>query len=526
LRTFDTGEHSMESVCMSADDLYALSGCSALMLWDIGSRAEISVPLTLSRLPDTDQIILEQSEFQGQLKKASQRGKDGDFSEKYNILRKIMPAGQNVTADFLEEWAGLYTRLPKKRLLGAIVRELPSDQINLLRISTDGKYALTGWAIDCFGHYDLSNLTLWDVPAGRGLHKVERQRDMRSVCVSADGRHALSGGFKTLELWDTSTGKRLRTFDGHAGWVTSVCISSDGRYALSGGEDKTIWLWDVPTGQCLRTFEGHSLPVTAVCMSADGRYVLSGSGGDFRTQTLDMTLKLWDISTGECLRTITGHSDNYQLMSADPICMSADSRYAISGSTCDGEFRLWDISGGECLRTFQGHAGWVHSACMSADGRYALTGSRDKTIKLWDIPAGECLHTYEWHAEELHTVCLSADGRHMLSASRHKLLVWSLYWDLEPKEPADWDEGAQVYLANFLTTHTPYAGEIPAGREPSEDEVYLALTRKGKPVWAEEDFQRLLYDLGCAGYGWLRPEGVRTKLNELAEKMKDGVLRG
>ncbi len=31
----------------------------------------------------------------------------------------------------------------------------------------------------------------------------------------------------------------------------------------------------------------------------------------------------------------------------------------------------------------------------------------------------------------------------------------------------------------------------------------------------EDDFKQLLYTLGCAGYGWLRPEGVRRELETL-----------
>jgi hypothetical protein len=38
----------------------------------------------------------------------------------------------------------------------------------------------------------------------------------------------------------------------------------------------------------------------------------------------------------------------------------------------------------------------------------------------------------------------------------------------------------------------------------------------GLPVWAEEDFQRLLMDLGHRGYGWLRPDRVRKKLEQMA----------
>ena len=43
----------------------------------------------------------------------------------------------------------------------------------------------------------------------------------------------------------------------------------------------------------------------------------------------------------------------------------------------------------------------------------------------------------------------------------------------------------------------------------------MALTRRGQPVWTEEDFQGLLYTLGCAGFGWLRPEGVRKELERM-----------
>jgi hypothetical protein len=65
----------------------------------------------------------------------------------------------------------------------------------------------------------------------------------------------------------------------------------------------------------------------------------------------------------------------------------------------------------------------------------------------------------------------------------------------------DWDEGARPYLETFLTLHCPYG----------EDGV----SRVGKPEWSEDDFQQLLTELQYRGYGWLRPEGVRKKLEEM-----------
>jgi len=114
-------------------------------------------------------------------------------------------------------------------------------------------------------------------------------------------------------------------------------------------------------------------------------------------------------------------------------------------------------------------------------------------------------------------VAFSSDGHFALSGSDDKTLrLWELVWNYEFPEPVDWDEGARPYLQSFLTLHTPYAAELPADRKPTEDDITLALTRRGKPSWNEEDYQKLLTHLSHCGYGWLRPEGVRRKLEEMA----------
>ncbi|NJM76398.1 MAG: hypothetical protein HC852_12170 [Acaryochloridaceae cyanobacterium RU_4_10] len=246
-------------------------------------------------------------------------------------------------------------------------------------------------------------------------------------------------------------------FIGHIDSVGSICLSVDNRFALSGSSDKTLKLWDIETGKCLRTFTGHTNIVSSVCLSTENRFVLSGSN--------DKTLKLWDAETGECLRTFIGHTKI-----VNEVCLSADSRFALSGSN-DHTLKLWEVKTGKCLRTFIGHTSFVTSVCLSADNRFALSGCSDGT-----------------------------------------LILWNLDWELEDQFPADWDEGARPHLENFLVLHTPYSATLPTNRVPTREEVSLTLTRQGIPTWTEEDFQNLLYTLGCAGYGWLRPEGVRQQL--------------
>jgi hypothetical protein len=150
-----------------------------------------------------------------------------------------------------------------------------------------------------------------------------------------------------------------------------------------------------------------------------------------------------------------------------------------------------------------------------------LSGSDDTTFKLWDVATGRCLHTqaFEYAVTAVH---LSTTGQYALCGCKDgSVSAWFLDWELEENEPADWDEGARPYLEVFLRTHRPYGAALPRDRQPTDEEITHALTRRGRPEWSEEDFQGFLYTLGCAGYGWLRPEGVRRELEKMAATWSD-----
>jgi WD40 repeat protein len=179
------------------------------------------------------------------------------------------------------------------------------------------------------------------------------------------------------------------------------------------------------------------------------------------------------------------------------------------------------VGSGHCLRTFEGHTGGVNAVALSGDGRWALSGSNDKTLKLWEVGSGRCVRTFEGHTYGVTAVALSGDGRWALSGSGdNTLILWFLDWELADNGPADWDEGARPVLEVFLSSHTSYLASLPTDRQPSEEEITRALTRGGKPAWTDDDFQQLLGALGCAGYGWLNPEGVRRELEKMAAEWK------
>ncbi|MEG4457708.1 WD40 repeat domain-containing protein, partial [Microcoleus sp. N9_A1] len=102
----------------------------------------------------------------------------------------------------------------------------------------------------------------------------------------------------TLKIWDTETGRELKTLTGHRGAVFAVAIAPDGKTAISTSLDNTLKIWDTETGRELKTLTGHSNRVNAVTIAPNGLIAISAS--------MDNTLKVWDILSGNEVASFSG----------------------------------------------------------------------------------------------------------------------------------------------------------------------------------------------------------------------------
>ncbi|OLN87426.1 putative E3 ubiquitin ligase complex SCF subunit scon-2 [Colletotrichum chlorophyti] len=97
------------------------------------------------------------------------------------------------------------------------------------------------------------------------------------------------------------------------------------RYMLTAGLDNTVKVWNTVTGKCLRTMFGH----------VEGIWGLVGDTLRIVTGANDSMVKVWEPKSGKCERTFTGHSGPVTCVGL------SDSRMA-SGSE-DGEVRLYSF---------------------------------------------------------------------------------------------------------------------------------------------------------------------------------------
>jgi WD40 repeat protein len=255
-----------------------------------------------------------------------------------------------------------------------------SGHIEAIAFSPDGSSVLTG--------YDKNAATLFDTATGEIKWQLPTHAsDVGYVAFSRDGRFILTRddvyieekqeSHGILRLWDVNAKKEIKRFGDH---VHSFSFSSDGRLILVGGYRGMVQLYETTTGKEIKSFIGHAAPVNSVAFSSDDSLILSGSG-DFHDK--DYSARLWDAKTGIEIRKFEGHT-----LDVNSVAFSPDDQLALTGSA-DKTAILWDVKTGKEVRRFMGHIDGITAALFSPDGRLVLTVSEDQTARLWRTSTGK-----------------------------------------------------------------------------------------------------------------------------------------
>jgi WD40 repeat protein len=177
----------------------------------------------------------------------------------------------------------------------------------------------------------------WDVSTGKQIREVRALQNGDiggpSLVLSPAGRLLVWGRESGFQIYDTRSGKRVRTVNKQA--VASLTFSPDGRTLACGGW-RELLLWELAAGR-----ESVRLPVThramlALAFSPDGK-LLAGAYHD-RVNSSDWTVEVSELATGKVLASFTGGE---QFVHA--VAFSPDGR-RLAMANDDSSVLIWDLA--------------------------------------------------------------------------------------------------------------------------------------------------------------------------------------
>jgi WD40 repeat protein len=256
-------------------------------------------------------------------------------------------------------------------------------------------------------------IILWDTLTGKKVKSLYKYNYpiTHSLVFSQDDTKLASGTNGQLCLWDIANEKPM-CFSGDSGFIHSIMFSLDNQIIITGNSDSSVKFWNITDGKLLKTLKGHQRAVRGIALSSDGRTIVSGSQ--------DNTIKFWNYESGELLKTLTDHKDW-----VNSVAISPDDKLLVSASR-DKTIKVWDFESGELIRTLTGHSENVKSISIHPSGQILASGSEDNTIRLWDIQSGKEITRLSGNYGMVNDVKFSPDGNKLATGSFDTARIYDL----------------------------------------------------------------------------------------------------
>ncbi len=176
---------------------------------------------------------------------------------------------------FAEVWDQRTARLDKSLPFQAREELMLHDTAILCcAFSPDSESLVTGSQDGC--------IKTWSIASGRCLRKVEHAHDAGITCLAfgaaaGDPAQIYSGSFDaTIRVHGLRSGRVLREFRGHTGYVNDIAFVKNGLWLVSAASDSTVRIWDTHSADCIASFDPTVAATAASLAAAPSALALAG----------------------------------------------------------------------------------------------------------------------------------------------------------------------------------------------------------------------------------------------------------
>ena len=227
----------------------------------------------------------------------------------------------------------------------------------------------------------------------------------------------------TVQIWDATAEKKLRTFKTHEGRVGA--LSWNKTILTTGSQDSTIQHHDTRSRQHLvnKITGAHNSEVCGLKWSPDGTKLASGGNDNkvniFGNILTDSTPKF----------TITKHTDAVKALAW---CPWDNSLLASGGGAKDKKIHFWNTNNG-CLLKSKNTGSQVTSLVWSSTTKEILSGhgNGESNIKLWSYPSLKKLKVFNGHNGRVLQLVKSEKTQQIVSVGADESVR---FWNMFPQK--------------------------------------------------------------------------------------------